>query len=187
MGRHHREQYRAPGPDANALQTPRGACLRIRWRPQTAISDIPSLRHQRYVGTDTRWTRAVPPKKAASGRGSATDFKRKHHATTTAETPRGDPGRPTVMPGNDHTVAPGMPQISRPRTHTHTHTRTHARTHTHAHAFTSQLLQQGTWAGSCKILTISLDHQRTILQHTQDTYEQITIHIQQAHATQTKH
>ena len=31
-------------------------------------------------------------------------------------------------------------------------------------------------------------HTRTcILQHTQDTYEQITIHIQQAHATQTKH
>ena len=26
---------------------------------------FPRFRHQRYVGTDTRWTRAVPPKKAA--------------------------------------------------------------------------------------------------------------------------
>ena len=110
VGRRHREQYRAPGPDANALQTPRGACWRIRWRPQAAISDIPSLpaseTFPRRTWAPTRGGRAPSPRKrlrtpAASGRGSATGPATLFQTQTPCDHHRGNTsGRPRPPDGD---------------------------------------------------------------------------------------
>ena len=158
VGRHHREQYRAPGPDANALQTPRGACLRIRWRPQTAISVVP-----RGIWAPTRGGRAPSPRKrlrapAAGGRGSATGPATLFQTQTPCQDHRGNTsGRPrppagdarnasNCTPARTYTHAHARAHIharAHAWTHSHAHTRTHTHTHTHQHT-QSHTVQHGT-------------------------------------------
>ena len=92
VGRHHREQYRAPGPDANALQTPRGACWRIRWRPQAAISDIPSLPASEVRGHRHAVDARRPPEKGCQRPGQRDGFQTQtpcdHHRGNTSGRPR---------------------------------------------------------------------------------------------------
>ena len=136
-----------------------------------------------HVGTDTRWTHTPekniarrPPERgcapAASGRGSATGRATLFQTQTPCDHHRGNTsGKPRqCRPTGFSWKRPPNPRHPQPTCY---------------HTADSQ---QEPANSQEPAISQNKTHTRTcILQHTQDTYEQITIHIQQAHATQTKH